>query len=75
MKRILLMSALALSLGACGVGPGNPHAASYVGPQAAGAAENNNDSCATTPNGGAECAMTHEQGNSGSDAHGGDRGK
>jgi hypothetical protein len=75
MKQILLMSALAFSLGACGVGPGNPRAATYVGPQAAGAAENNNDSCASTRGGGAECAMTHEQGNSTSDSHGADRGK
>ena len=75
MKQILLMSALAVSLGACGVGPGNPRAATYAGPQAAGAAENGNDSCAATRGGGDECGMTHEQGNSTSESHGADRGK
>jgi hypothetical protein len=67
MKQILLVSALALGLGACGVGPGNPGAAMYVGPQAAGAAEQNNESCASTPGGGAECSMTHQSTNDASD--------
>jgi hypothetical protein len=76
MKQILLMSALALALGACGPGSGYRGAAQYVGPQAAGAAENNNDSCAADPRtGGDVCSMSHEQSNSGSDAHGSDRGK
>ena len=71
MKRILLMSAMAIGLGACGVGPNNHGAAVYVPPSQAGAAENNNSSCAETRFGGAECSMSHESSNSGSDAHGG----
>ena len=69
MKQILLMSALALGLCACGPYSDYRGAALYAPPQAAGAAEQNNSSCVDTRLGGAECAMTHEPSNNGSDAH------
>lgn len=73
MKQILMMSALALGLCACGAGSDYRGAASYVSPQAAGPAEQNNSSCADTRFGGAVCSMSHESSNSGSDS--GSKGK
>ena len=59
MSKFLLMSALALGLCACGPGSDIGGAKLVVGPQAGGAAEQNNESCGETVYGVVACSNTH----------------